>query len=94
MSLYLRLAGLALRRPRTIPALLGAAWAFRHRHWYRRFPFLPVPPKSYLEWRMETAFGSASAEPDLDDLERYLVWTARMRRRMTGPAEHGTVPRD
>jgi len=89
VSLYLRMAGLALRRPRTISAILGAAWAFRHRHWYRKFPFLPVPPRSYLAWRMETAFGDPAAEPELDDLERYLVWTARLRQRMTGPPEHG-----
>jgi hypothetical protein len=49
-----------------------------------RFPFLPVPPASYMRWRMETAFGDAGAEPSMDDLERYLLWTARMRRRITG----------
>ncbi len=83
---------LAFRRPRVIPAMLGAAWAFRGRAWYRRFPFLPVPPASYMRWRMETAFGDAGAEPSMDDLERYLLWTARMRRRITGrePAEGRT----
>ncbi len=83
---------LAVRRPRTIPAILGASWAFRARDWYRRFPFLPVPPTSYMRWRMETAFGDPDAVPPFDDLERYLVWTARMRRRIGGgtPAEGPT----
>lgn len=75
---------LAVRRPRTIPAILGASWAFRARDWYRRFPFLPVPPASYMRWRMETAFGDADVVPSLDDLERYLLWTARLRRTIGG----------
>lgn len=80
--LYVSIARLAFRRPWTIPHLLGAAWAFRARGWYRRPPFLPLPPRSYLRWRMETAYGDADAEPTLDELERYLVWTARMRAQM------------
>ncbi len=73
---------MALRRPRIIPYLLRAAWAFRARGWYRRPPFLPLPPRSYLRWRMETAYGDADALPTLDEMERYLVWTARMRGQM------------
>lgn len=84
MSIHTRMLVLAVRRPRTIPAILGASWAFRARDWYRRFPFLPLPPASYMQWRMETAFGDPDAVPPLEDLERYLVWTARMRRRMGG----------
>jgi len=74
---------MALRRPRIVPHLLLAAWAFRARHWYRRAPFLPVPPRSYMRWRMETAYGDAEASPSLDEMERYLAWTTRMRRLMT-----------
>ena len=25
--------------------------------WYRRFPFLPLPPRKYLAWRFQTAYG-------------------------------------
>jgi hypothetical protein len=25
--------------------------------WVRRAPFLPIPPKSYIQWRMRTAYG-------------------------------------
>ncbi len=70
---------MALRRPRLVPYVLRAAWAFRARRWYRRPPFLPLPPRSYLRWRMDTAFGDPDACPSLDQMERYLVWTARMR---------------
>jgi len=27
------------------------------RHWYRRPPFLPFPPRDYLNWRLKTAYG-------------------------------------
>lgn len=73
---------MALRRPRIIPYILRAAWAFRARGWYRRPPFLPLPPRTYMRWRMETAYGDPEAMPTLDELERYLVWTARMRAQM------------
>lgn len=73
---------MALRRPRMIPYLLSAAWAFRSRHWYRRPPFLPLPARSYMRWRLDTAYGDPEATPTIDELERYLVWSARMRREM------------
>ena len=73
---------MALRRPRMIPYLIRAGWAFRARGWYRRPPFLPIPPRSYMEWRSETAFGDPNALPSIEELERYLVWSARMRAQM------------
>ena len=30
------------------------------------------------------AYGDADAMPTLDEMERYLVWTSRMRGQMTG----------
>jgi len=77
------MAGLALRRPRTIPYLLQAAWAFRARDWNRRAPFLPLPPGSYMRWRLETAYGAETAVPTDDEIERYLRWTSRMRAEMS-----------
>jgi hypothetical protein len=80
MGIYVRMLTVVLRRPRSIPALVGIAWATRRRDWHRRFPFLPLPPRSYLRWRMETAYGDAEAAPPPDDTVRYLAWTRRMRR--------------
>lgn len=79
MGLYRRALGLALRRPGVIPHLLGAAWAFRARGWHRRPPFLPVPSRAYLRWRMETAYGDPDAVPPAEELERFLRWGSRMR---------------
>ena len=35
-----------------------------------------------MRWRMDTAYGDPDAVPPADELERYLVWTSRMRREM------------
>lgn len=69
----------ALRHPGMIPDLVSAAWAFRRRGWYRRAPFLPLPSASYLQWRMETAYGDSDAVPPVYELRRFLRW-ARMTR--------------
>jgi hypothetical protein len=81
MGIYGRMAGLALRRPWIIPLLARTAWAFRGRDWYRRPPFVPVPPQSYLRWRMDTAYGDPDADPPPAEFLRYLEWSDEMRRR-------------
>ena len=82
-SPYRTLFRLALRRPGLLPDLAGAAWAFRARGWYRRPPFLPLPPVDYLRWRMETAFGDPDAVPEDREFERFVRWASRSRRRTT-----------
>lgn len=79
---YRRAFELAIRRPWLVPTLIGTAWSFRARGWLRRPPFLPLPPRSYIRWRMETAYGDPDATPPLDEFERYVRWAAAMRRRM------------
>ena len=73
---------LALRRPRLWPALLSAAWAFRPKDWYRKAPFLPLPSRAYMRWRLETAYGEPDAVPPADEIARFVTWSAGMRRRM------------
>jgi hypothetical protein len=51
----LTLAIRSLRDPATGIALLRVAWRFRRRHWWRRFPYLPLPARDYVRWRMHTA---------------------------------------
>jgi hypothetical protein len=76
----LRVALRALFRPRLLLALLSAGWRFRRRDWFKRPPFLPVPPSDYMRWRMHTAFGNEPGALTADDLEAYVLWSARMRR--------------
>jgi hypothetical protein len=75
------LAGIVARavsRPRLLAAMMRAAWRFRARGWWRRPPFLPVPPPEYLEWRMHTAYGDQGRVPTALELERYVRWANRM----------------
>lgn len=81
-SFYVGLAKVAVRRPWLIPAMLEAAWTFRTNRWYRQPPFLPMPSRAYMRWRMETAYGDGNTVVPSVDLERYLRWGSDMRRRM------------
>jgi hypothetical protein len=69
----------SLRHPALTPALLTVAWRFRRRDWYRRPPFLPLPDREYLRWRMHTAYGDSAAVPPARDIERYALWARRIR---------------
>ena len=75
--LSLVLALRALRNPVLGVDLLRVAWRFRHRHWYRRFPFLPLPARDYVRWRMHTAYGDHDAVPPADDVVRYARWAVK-----------------
>jgi hypothetical protein len=70
----LTLALRSLRDPATGVALLRVGWRFRRRSWWRRFPFLPLPARDYVRWRMHTAYGDHDAVPPADDLVRYARW--------------------
>ena len=76
-GLTLMLAWRALRRPTTGIALMRVAWRFRRRHWWRHFPFLPLPAGDYVRWRMYTAYGDENAIPPVHDVERYAQWSVR-----------------
>jgi hypothetical protein len=81
VGIYRSMMGLVLRRPFILPALLGLAWSSRRRGWWRTAPFLPLPPRSYLAWRSETAWGEADGTGSDEAVVRYLRWTREMRRR-------------
>ena len=77
--LTLVLALRAVRDPRTGVALARVAWRFRRRGWWRRFPFLPLPARDYLRWRMHTAYGDADVVPPMADVVRFARWAVRDR---------------
>jgi hypothetical protein len=53
---------------------LRTGWAFRRRFWWRQAPFLPVPDRTYLRWRMYTAYGDEAAVPPVEDVVRFAHW--------------------
>lgn len=80
LGLYRSMARAVLLRPGAWPGLIGLAWASRRLGWWRRPPFLPLPPAPYLRWRADTAYGDPEADAPSHETLDYLRWAARMRR--------------
>jgi len=80
LSLGVRLAARAAVNPRLAVDLLRTAWAFRARAWYRHPPFLPLPPREYMRWRMYTAYGDEDAVPSPEDVVRFARWRREVMR--------------
>ena len=76
-KLIVALTWRGIRNPATGLALLRVGWRFRSRDWYRRFPFIPLPAREYLRWRMYTAYGDAQIVPTADDIVRYARWAVK-----------------
>lgn len=74
MRLLAALTVRAVVNPRLALDLLKMAWAFRSRGWYRTPPFLPLPDRQYMRWRMYTAYGDENAVPPTEDVVRFARW--------------------
>ncbi|MEP6781451.1 MAG: hypothetical protein ABJC26_16255 [Gemmatimonadaceae bacterium] len=76
-GLLVSLTGRALINPALAVDLVRVAWRFRHRLWYRRFPFLPLPAMTYLRWRLYTAYGDETIVPPAADVIAFARWVGR-----------------
>ena len=66
-----------LRRPSLWWVALRQAVALVPPGWFRRAPFLPVPSREYLRFRMVTAHGGSGAVAlDPHEVVTYLEWCA------------------
>lgn len=74
VSLTARLILRGALNPRLGVDLLRTAWAFRRRNWWSQPPFLPLPDRTYLRWRMYTAYADENAVPPADDVVRFARW--------------------
>ena len=74
MSLTAELFRRALFNPRLAADLLRTVWAFRRRRWWAHAPYLPLPDRDYLHWRMYTAYADEAAVPPADDVVRFARW--------------------
>jgi hypothetical protein len=79
---WLALAGTLFLRaainPRLAVDLVSMMWAFRARGWHTRPPFLPLPPREYMAWRMYTAYGDERAVPPAEDVIRFAQWRRKL----------------
>jgi len=75
--LTLLLAARSVVHPRDGVALMRLAWRFRRRRWFLRPPFLPLPARDYMRWRMYTAYGDERHVPHAGEIVRFARWATR-----------------
>jgi hypothetical protein len=62
------------------PWLWSSALRLAPRGWWRRRPFLPMPDRDYLRFRLVTQYGDPEHVPDPDDVVAWLQWCRMVRR--------------
>jgi hypothetical protein len=82
---WLPVVGAVLVRPGLWITALRQVGRLARRDWWRRAPFLPLPGRSYLEFRMETQYGGGTRRPVPSDVIHYLSWCQQMQRLGAGP---------
>jgi len=70
---WFRCTGAVLRRPGLWSTAIRQILLAVPARWWARSPYLPLPSRTYLRFRIETAYGSAAA-PRAADVVRYLEW--------------------
>lgn len=69
-----RVAATLLQHPSLWPSALRQARLLVPTRWWTRRPFLPLPSKEYLEFRIVTQYGDPSHRPEAQDVLDYLRW--------------------
>jgi hypothetical protein len=74
----LRVAAAVARRPSLWLTALHQYWIVVPRRWWTRQPFLPVPARDYVEFRLQTQYGTAEGSGQHhivpEDVLNYLSW--------------------
>lgn len=73
-----------LVRPRLWWTAIRQLFELSRPGWWRRAPFLPVPDREYLRFRLLTQYGDPDRVPEPRDVVDYLEW-CRSYRAFTGP---------
>ncbi len=69
-----------MRSPHLWLTAIRVACAAAPDRWWRQRPFLPMPTRDYLDFRMTTQYGDPRAEPVPDDVVAYLEWCRQWHR--------------
>lgn len=68
------------RRPGLWSTAVRQAIVLAPDRWWTRRPFLPLPDRAYLRFRLVTQYGDADHPPVAQDVVDYLSWCQQMRR--------------
>jgi len=60
--------------PSLWPAAIRQARRLARDRWWARPPFLPLPSREYVAFRLQTQYGDPAHRLEPDDLVRYLRW--------------------
>ncbi|MBW8827458.1 MAG: hypothetical protein JF603_14070 [Acidobacteria bacterium] len=77
---WLRAASGVIRRPDLWVVAARQTRVLARPGWWRRPPFLPLPDRAYLRFRLVTAYGGEGQPPTPDDLVAYLQWCKHIER--------------
>jgi hypothetical protein len=69
-----RVAAAVAVRPSLWATAVVQALRLAPRRWWLRRPYLPLPDRGYLRFRLQTQYGDADREPDAADVVTYLHW--------------------
>lgn len=70
----IRVIGVVVAHPLLWSTAIRQGWRLVPNHWWTRAPYLPVPSRSYLRFRLLTQYGETSHRPEPDDVLNYLRW--------------------
>lgn len=76
VGFWVRVALAVLAKPPLVPTAIAQVFRLARRAWWRRPPFLPVPDREYLRFRLQTAYGGEPPpeRPEVADVLTYLHW--------------------
>jgi hypothetical protein len=69
-----------LRRPGLWPTAIRQGIVLAPDRWWTRRPYLPLPDRRYLRFRLVTQYGDPDHPPVPGDVVDYLTWCRQMRR--------------
>ena len=71
---WVRVGAALVRRPALWGTAVRQARRLAAPGWWRRPPFLPIPPRGYREMRAVTQYGDPRHPPLPHDVLHYMVW--------------------
>ena len=70
----LRITATVLAHPTLWPTAVRQGIRLVPARWWTHRPYLPVPSRKYLDFRMVTQYGDISHRPEPRDVLNYLRW--------------------